>query len=144
MQALPLLLEVAVVVNGPEVACLRREAPAEGKIDPEIDASISSGIELALSRLGDDAKQTLVFYMATKFDLNQDRFPANPEAFGRALARILGTGAEVIEKKILAEFNGYCRNPKQREFAESLILATKIELSIHSNQHKRTEDAGQS
>jgi len=131
-------------MNCPQSMQFGNAGKAGGRTDLELSASITSSIEVALSLLGDDARQTLVFYIAENFDLNQDRFSANPEVLGRALAKLLGTGAQVIESKIQQELNRQNENPGQREFAESLIWATKVELSFDRSQRGRMEDARQS
>ena len=143
MQTLPPLLEISVVMNAPEVACLGTTHGGGRVIESEVDASISSSIEVVLSLLGDDAKQALIFHIAERFNLDQGEFSANPDVLGRALARFFGTGAQVIENKILQEMNDRCKEPAQRDFAKTLVLATRIELSIRGKQHERARIAGQ-
>ena len=112
-------------------------------VDHLINASIGSGIEDALSALGDEAKNALLFYIAKRFGLRQEEFPANPVKLGHALASILGNGAQTVEDRIVNELNGNPRDPMQNKFVETMIQATRNELSLRNYRRKLAENAGQ-
>jgi hypothetical protein len=92
--------------------------------------SIASSIDSTLCQLGDDSKQALLFHIRMQFHIQQDDFMNEPEVLGRALARILGHGANTLERIMVQHMESFASDTHTAEqFAVSMMTATRSELS---------------
>ncbi|HZD12339.1 MAG TPA: hypothetical protein VE177_02315, partial [Candidatus Binatus sp.] len=59
-------------------------------------------IDAALSAMGPSTRETVLFYLRQKYSITLEEVPRRIEEFLKALRSILGTGARVIEKLVIA------------------------------------------
>jgi hypothetical protein len=92
--------------------------------------AIASSIDSALSMLGKDVREALLFHIQSRSGLVEEEFPFNPEKFGKALAAILGNGARVLESKVVGIL---AADPSagldSENFATKMTSATSYRLS---------------
>jgi hypothetical protein len=109
--------------------------PNRKEVVPECSqVLIASSIDSTLSQLGDESKQALLFHIRVQSHIRQDDFTNEPEALGRALARILGRGANILERIMVQHMESVATEPHTaEEFAVSMMAATRSELSARNS-----------
>jgi len=95
---------------------------------------IASSIDETLSQLGDESKRALLFHIRALFHLQQDDFTRDPGAFGKALARILGRGANTLEGAMVQQMESSAADQHEVEgFALRMMASTRLELSTQAS-----------
>ena len=63
----------------------------------------TSGLERALSKIGEDPKAKLVYFLQTEYGISLDSPTIHYEDLERALHSLVGSGAEIIIQLIKSE-----------------------------------------
>jgi hypothetical protein len=81
-------------------------------------------VEEGLSYLGDSPKEALFFHLENSFNLSRERIPENLEEFAKALEKIFGFGAQILEllilKRLYAKLGLIFDEKETRDFLEHI------------------------
>ena len=88
--------------------------------DRKFDKLLLDATDLALTSLGESAKQSIYFHIEKKFGLSGNGIPENLEEFQAGLEKIFGIGARFIE--ILIMKNLYAKIGAQLEMDKDCKL----------------------
>ncbi len=68
--------------------------------EQEFDAILTHAVTDAMAQLGDAVKRTLYYYLDRRFDIKPENVPRRAEEFDKAIAALLGPGAQHFEVMI--------------------------------------------
>ena len=100
------------------------------------EALLLDAIEEALSSFGDSAKQTVYFHLEKTFNIEKQSIPQKIDEFVKALEKIFGLGAKLLEIEImkrlhlkLGHASKYFPKADALVFTE-YIMATKLSSTL--------------
>ncbi len=76
-------------------------------------------VDRGLSHLGETIKHVVYWYLENEYDLKKDAIPDKPEEFMKALEKMYGPGAKVMERNMVREMNSEFRM-KANTFIEAV------------------------
>src|SRR3989442_1451456 len=71
-------------------------------VNLSLDQSLIESIDAALSALGTSTRDSILTYLRKKYSMSLQDIPQRMDEFLQALNRLLGYGARVIEKLVIA------------------------------------------
>ena len=71
-------------------------------VNPSLDRPLILSIDAALSALGASTRDSILTYLRKKYSMSMEDIPQRMDEFLQALHRLLGYGARVIEKLVIA------------------------------------------
>jgi len=71
-------------------------------VNLSLDQSLIESIDAALSALGSSTRDSILTYLRKKYSMSLQDIPQRMDEFLQALNRLLGYGARVIEKLVIA------------------------------------------
>src|SRR5437016_12060126 len=104
-------------------------------VNPSLDRPLILSIDAALSALGASTRDSILTYLRKKYSMSMEDIPQRMDEFLQALHRLLGYGARVIEKLVIARLvethEISLAEARGRSLAEVVYLA---------NMNRTTED----
>ena len=71
-------------------------------VSTSLDQPLIESIDAALSALGASTRDSILTYLRKKYSISMEDIPQRMDEFLQALHRLLGYGARVIEKLVIA------------------------------------------
>jgi len=69
--------------------------------DDEFNLIMLEAVDEALSFLGESAKRAIYYHLEEKFKIRREEIPIKIEDFAKAIEKIFGMGAKIIEMQIM-------------------------------------------
>ncbi len=98
-------------------------------VDTSLDRPLIESIDAALSALGTSTRDSVLLYLRKRYSISLEETPQRMDEFLQALRALLGYGARVIEKLVIARLVETNEVPlaeaRGRNLAEIVTLASK-------------------
>ena len=98
-------------------------------VSTSLDRPLIESIDAALSALGTSTRDSVLLYLRKRYSLSLEEAPQRMDEFIQALRALLGYGARVIEKLVIARLVETNEVPlaeaRGRNLAEIVTLASK-------------------
>src|SRR5467141_3681094 len=98
-------------------------------VGTSLDRPLIESVDAALSALGTSTRDSVLLYLRKRYSISLEEIPQRMDEFLRALHSLLGYGARVIEKLVIArlvETNEIqLEEARGRNLAEIVTLASK-------------------
>jgi hypothetical protein len=98
-------------------------------VGTSLDRPLIESIDAALSAMGTSTRESVLLYLRKRYSLSLEETPQRLEEFLQALQTLLGYGARVIEKLVIARLVETNEIPlaeaRGRNLADIVTLATK-------------------
>ncbi len=98
-------------------------------VNPSLDQPLIESIDAALSALGLATRDSILLYLREKYSISMEDMPRRMDEFLRALHALIGYGARVIEKLVIARLVETGEIPlaeaRGRSLAEIVVLSRR-------------------
>ena len=107
-------------------------------VNTSLDQPLIESIDAALSALGTSTRDSILLYLRKKYSISMEDIPQRMDEFLQALRSLLGYGARVIEKLVIARLVETNEIPLAE--ARGRNLADIVTLASRSRNKPRATD----
>jgi hypothetical protein len=98
-------------------------------VNTSLDLPLIESVDAALSALGSSTRDSILLFLRKKYSISMEDIPQRMDEFLEALNELLGYGARVIEKLVIARLVETAEIPlaeaRGRSLAEIVVLSRK-------------------
>jgi DNA-binding transcriptional ArsR family regulator len=98
-------------------------------VNTSLDRPLIESVDAALSALGSSTRDSILLFLRKKYSISMEDIPQRIDEFLQALNELLGYGARVIEKLVIARLVETAEIPlaeaRGRSLAEIVVLSRK-------------------